>query len=809
MLRHLLKSALRSLLKKKLYTSINIFGLAIGLAMCLAVAGHVFYEMGFEDFQANRERIYRIEATYTDEDNQVRSARVMGALGPAAVAEIPEVESAAIFQVRQLTSLTIGGERTRVINRWEGAGYAHGNKLIFANPDYLKVFTFPLVKGDPATALRDPYSVLVTQAAARKYFDTEDPVGRTVLINDSLNCLVAGVLKDIPQNTQMYCECIVSYTTLVSEGYDANQWSDLSTDYVYLLVNENTDPNALQPKIERVARTYLDPAEIDKHAFRLQALKDIYFNAYYSGNRGELSPGGEISMMYAIAIVALFILLQAIANFINLSTARSSDRMKEVGVRKVFGAGRGQLIRQYLGESLLVTSAATLIAVALYEAFKFKITGLLPREQLADFYNNPWMLLSVIALIVVVGVLGGFYPALYLSRFRPIAILQNKTSTRSSKSLLRKILVVVQFGIAALFIFCTMTIIRQTNYVTSMDVGFDTENILIMDFEGEHAAENCALMKNEVLLKNRVQSVTASNCPPGRKNYYQYVYYTTEQRVDTAIIVTKTFEIDYDFISTFDLEIVEGRGFAENDPVGAGTPIVVTEAAVRDLELASPLGHKLYGSGDVSYEIVGVVKDFHGSPLSFGYIDAIVLMVASDQYNNLAVKLPPDDIPGTIAALQETWEAALPGFTFDYTFLDDEMDGNYADERGESRVSAVLAIFAIGIACLGIFGLVSYTAEQRTREIGIRKVLGASVPGIVRLLSKEFVVLIIIANVIGQPLGYVAMADMLSWVPFKVSMGPGTFVAVCAMCLLFALATAGFQSIRAALANPVDSLRNE
>ncbi|MCP4684244.1 MAG: FtsX-like permease family protein, partial [bacterium] len=435
-----------------------------------------------------------------------------------------------------------------------------------------------------------------------KYFATDDPVGQMVVVNDSLNCLVTGVLKDIPQNTQLFCEVIISYATLTSIGHDVGSWDNLGNDYVYLLANEGVDPDEMQRKITTVAGKYLDPDEAGKYSFRIQALKDIYFNAYSSGNMGELRPGGEISLMYEVGIVALFVLLQAIANFINLSTARSADRAKEVGVRKVFGASRAQLVRQYIGESMVMSGAATLIAVALYEALKFKVSGLMPREQLVDFYADPWMLLSVIALMLIVGVLGGFYPALYLSRFRPITVLQSKVSARSSRSLLRKSLVVLQFGIAALFVFCTITIIRQHNFVTSVNVGFDTENMLIMDFEGENAAENCALMKNEVLLKNRVLDVSASNCPPGRQNYRGHAYYKNEQRLDEDLFTTKTFEIDYDFISTFGLEIVEGKAFSREDQVGAGIPIIVTEAAVEELEVSNAIGHKLYGSGDRAYE---------------------------------------------------------------------------------------------------------------------------------------------------------------------------------------------------------------
>ena len=466
-------------------------------------------------------------------------------------------------------------------------------------------------------------------------------------------------------------------------------------------------------------------------------------------------------------------------------------------------------MRQYLGESMIMTAAATLIAVALYEAFKLKITQYLPRDQLVDFYADPGMLASVIGLMVIVGVLGGFYPALYLSRFRPIAVLQGKTSAKSSRSLLRKSLVVLQFGIAALFVFCTITFIRQTSLVTSMELGFETEDIVILEFDGQDAARNCLLMRDEIMQHNRVVSVTASNCPPGIGGRNWRLYYTTEERVDEKRLVTRTFEVDYDFISSFGLEVVEGRGLAPGEAASAGIPIVVTQATIEELGPEAGLGSKLYSSGEDVYEIVGVLKDFHSSPLDHSYHAEVVLEINDERYNTLAVKMPSDDIAGSLAGLRQTWEATLPDYPFDYSFLDEAIDANYGEDRGQVKVAGILSIFTIGIACLGIFGLVSYTAEQRTREIGIRKVLGASVPGIVKMLSKEFVILIIIANVIAQPFGFLLMSDILSWSPFKVSIGLGTILTVCGIGLFFALATASFQSIKAALANPVDSLRSE
>lgn len=810
MFKHYLKTAARSLIRKKLYTSINIFGLAVGLAMCLTVMGHITNELSFDNFHANKDNIYRVELDYAFEDEQYSSARVMSPIGGALVAEIPEVKGAAVFRVSQVRSVRAAEERFRVVNEYEGAGYAHGKKLIFANPGYLDVFTFPLVQGDARSALTEPFSVLITERATAEYFPDSNPIGEVVELNDRFECRVAGILKDTPQNTQLFCDFIVSYSTLSRVGEETESWTKTDEDYTYLMLEDNANPSDVIAKIPAVMRNHTGSEDASKYTFRLQKLSEIFFNAYGSGNRGELYPGGEASMIYAIALVAIFILLQAIANFINLSTARSADRTKEVGVRKVLGADRSSLMKQFLGESIIISFVAMILSLLLYEILKESIASSMPRQWFADFYGNPLMMLSVVALVIIAGVFAGFYPALYLSRFRPLAVLQARMSVKSSRSILRKILVVFQFGVAIVFVFCTLIVVRQATLLTSTDLGFDYDNVLLLEFDGDNAKKDCTLISNEIRLRNKVVSTTVTNGPPGMRSYTNYGFYPNEERLRSDMIVTKMFRADHDFLSTFGLQLVDGSNFSAGvSTEGTRREMIISEAMAKKLNRSNPVGTMLYSGGEKYYEIVGVVKDFHGSALAFNYMSELTIIYDPYECTMVAVKLPPDNIAASVASIKNTWADALPGYQFDYSFLDQEISANYNETRSQSKMFFGLAAFAILIACLGIFGLVSYTAEQRTREIGIRKVLGATVSNIVTLLSKEFVILIVLANVIALPIGYLMMSDFLRYHPIRVSMGIGSFALVILTAFFFALGTASFQSIKAALANPVDSVRRE
>ncbi|MBN1212205.1 MAG: ABC transporter permease, partial [candidate division Zixibacteria bacterium] len=654
MIKHYFKAAVRRLIKQKLYTVINIFSLAIGLALCFIVIGHVSHEFSFEDFHQNKDRIYRAETDYRSVDTFYTTVQVMSPLGGAMVEQIPEVEKAAVFRVSDLTKLTVNNMAYRIDDPYKNQGYTHHKRIFFVEPDYFKVFSFPLISGNPEV-LAEPFRVFISENIVDKYFRGVNPIGETIVLNDNIECQISGILKTMPQNTQLLTDFVVSYSTLERIGEDIHSWTDLGTDFVYLLLKEGADPNLVETKIPALLSQNMPPEQAKKCSFYLKPLSKIYFKGY-SGTRGELDPCGEASMIYEILMIAVFVLLLAITNFINLATARSADRSKDVGVRKVFGAGRWHLIKQYLGESLIMTFLATLLSLIIYEIFKLLIKQSLPRQMFDDFYTSPIMVFSFFVIIVFIGILAGFYPAIYLSRFKPIAVLQRQAGIKSSRSVLRKVLVVFQFTIAIMFVFCTVTIIRQVNFLTSIELGYDRENIMLMDFNGEDASDYCTLLKREILKHNKVLAATATNSPPGRSSYSFYGFYPNEERKHEDMLVFKLFEVDYDFLNTFGLEMKRGRAFSEDFVPDAHNPVIVNEAIVKKLGVDDPIGYRLYASGDNFYEIVGIVEDFHGTALDFAYQYLMMLRLNREGYNTLAVKLPPENINASIAAIRETWQ---------------------------------------------------------------------------------------------------------------------------------------------------------
>lgn len=805
MISHYPKIALRNLLKHKLFSLINIFGLAFGLAMCLLIIGNISYELSFEDIHENKNRIYRVETEYQSEDDYYRSAMALAPLGNTLKEELPEIENVSVFRVDHVKFIETQDKKFKLVDKYEHQAYAHHNTLIFADAGYFQVFTFPPVQGQIETALNEPFSLLISEKAAAEYFGDKNPIGQTVKINEKHDFKITGVLKNIPQNTQLRTDFIASYSSLERIGADITSWEKLNADFTYLLIAKSADRRTVETKLSAVANSHIGPELARKLTFHLKALKDIYFsdlmNVHYT-----LYPIGEVSVIYTIAVIALFILIQAIANFINLSTARSSDRMREVGIRKVLGAFRTQLIKQYIGESVIITMIATVIGLIIYEVVKFKIQPLLPRDMLIDFFGSPLMVVLTISLMIVVGLLAGLYPALYLSKFRPIEILQTKLSTKSSKSLLRKSLVVFQFAVAIFFIASTTIIHKQINHIMGINLGFAQDNIIVLDFDGEDAAGKSQTMKTEIVKSGIASSVTAADCPPGKQWYVSYGFYTSPERREQDLTYTRLYNIDYDFISTFDLKVVEGREFKPGDPHNA---IIVNEAALEALEIKDPIGHKLYSGKDRFFEIIGVVENFYGTTLDWAYKEVSVLQINPERYRALAVRLHGNDISASVAAIERIWGNVFPQDQFSYSFLDDEIYHAYDDYRGQRRIFMIISMVSIFIACLGVFGLVSYTAEQKTKEIGIRKVLGASVNNIVALLSKEFLLLTIIAAVLASPAAYLLLRDLLAEFAFRATISPDIFIFAWGIALILALATISYQSIKAASANPADTLKYE
>ncbi len=802
-----LKIALRNLLRYKVYTATNIFGLSSGIAICLCVIGYIGYEFTFEEPHVNRDRIYRLNTDYSSVDQEENWAFAMPPLRNVVVDEFPEVVNATIFRTLGNVDLAVG-EGSFVESREVNFSIMHhGSNVICADPQFLKIFSFPLIQGDTETVLKDPNSVVISEHASEVFFHGEDPMGKNIWINENMLCQITGVMKDNPDNTQLHSEFLVSYSTLLGQNPDLLTSWNINNDYIYMLLADGADPKAIEARFPAILERNMPAEEAASYRLTTESLNDTYFGLL-SFRWGNMTPMGEFEVSVIFSILGGLVLLLAVTNFVNLSTARSAERVKEVGIRKVVGAFRGSLIKQFLGESLVITLISVVIGLALYEIFKVIITPYLPREMFVNYYSSP-ILLTVIAVMTLLIAFGaGFYPALYISRFKPIAILHGRASIKSTKSMLRKILVVVQFTIAIAFVVSSLIMVRQFAFLQSMELGFDKEDILILDFHGENPEDKCSLMRNEAESMKGVISATVTNAPPGRSGYSTTRLYTTPERIDEETMLAKGFRCDFNFFDTFDLSMKNGQKFSEDRPSDIGRAVIVNQAAAEALGTEDLIGQKFYGS-ESEYEIIGVVDDFIGSTMNYAYQPITVMFLKPDQSRTLALKISDKNVPATIAELEAKWTELFPHNAFVYSFLDDEIREVQTSDSEVLKILLALAAITISIACLGLFALVALSASQRTKEIGIRKVLGASVRSILYLLSKEFIILIMIANVFAWGLGRLFLFGFLQEFPFQAPMNLGVFLLPALLAIVLAALTTSYHAIKAANSNPVDALKHE
>jgi putative ABC transport system permease protein len=807
MLRNYVLVAVRNLMRRKLYAGISVFGLAFGLALCLLVMGHISYELSFEDFHANKDRICRVEVEVSDPDHLYTTPHIQPSVAKALVDELPEAERVTVFRPEGLDILTIDGMKRRVIDEYATGAFVHHPTAMFATPEYLRVFSFPVKVGNPDAILSSPNMAFVTEEAAEKYFPNEDPVGKTVQINERYTCAIAGVLRSLPTNTQLYCDFVISYKTLESAARPVDTLWHPATDYVYMLLRENVDHSGLAARINQIATRHLDPETMNTYRFGVRSLKDIYFVGF-SGFEWELEPRGEVSMIVEISMMAIFILLLAIANYVNLATARASERTREMGVRKVFGACRTDLIKQSLGESLIMTATATAIGLALYEVVKVAFEDSMPREMLVDFYRSPMMLGGIVLLIVVVALGAGAYPALYLSRFRPVEVLRSRPGRKSSRAILRKGLVVFQFAIAAMFVFAVILMSRQANYVATQSSGFDSSNIMLLDFFGSSAADDCRLIHQEMATNASVQVATMCDNPPGRGSTSWFVFYRNEQRDERDRFYAPGYYVDCDYVNTFSMKLFDGRWFSRDVASDISGAVVVSKDLADTLWGGDAIGRRMITKAG-ELEVIGVVDCSVGDAIGLSQRRGLIWRMNPERLSCLALKIAPEKATEAIGAVSAAWQRALPNTEYSYTFLDEEIAKGREKSIGERRIFSWLAGGAILIACLGVFGLVSFSAAQRTKEIGIRKVLGAPLVSIASLLSREFIWPVLGAGVVGSAMGYLISQDILRGLAVRVPIGIDIPIITIAMSLLAAVLIGGLEALRAGLASPVETLKYE
>ena len=777
------KVALRKIRRHKGYSFINISGLAIGMACCFLVFLWVKDELSFDRFHSNAQEIYRV--LLNPQDTDIYHPYGPGPLGPALAADYPEI-----------------------INFTRMFGHANGplkyrnqvfnGKVRGVSPSFFEIFTFPFVKGDSKNCLSEPHSIVLTEKMAAKLFKDEDPIGKTLGFEwwgTWHDLKVTGVIKDVPSNTHIQFDYLLPFEFVTWSGMTIESW-DIGSYKTYVLLPKNSNFKEVSEKIAGTVKRHYPESPNTLH---LEPLTRIHLYNF--------TGGGPITYVYIFSIIGILILCIACINFMNLSTARSMERAREVGMRKVVGSTRAQLIRQFLGESVLLSLLSFILALILVHALLPSVNNIVGKPLTLPYSGSPLFIFLGIAILT--GILSGSYPAVFLSSFRPVTVLKGQVRSGSQNIRLRKLLVIGQFVVSIALITGTIIIYQQLVYMRNMDMGINKSHVINMELRGS-LRNQYGTIKSELLRNPDVLAVSATN------GSFSKVFGTDkigwEGKPEDKRIFMSIHSVDFDYQKIFDIKMAQGRYFSQDYPTDVSDGIIVNETAAKIMGMESPIGQRISCwipfDPQRSGTIIGVAKDFHFRSLH-EKINPLVLVIAPGWFTDVYVRMKPENVPETLGFIEKTIQEFAPDFPFEYSFLDEDIDNLYKTEQQIGNLIKYGTFLAIFIACLGLFGLASFTAEKRTKEIGIRKVLGASVSGIVLLLTKEFTKWVILANLIAWPIAYYVMSRWLQNFAYHVNIGIWTFLLSAALALVTALITISLQAVKTAASNPVDSLRYE
>jgi putative ABC transport system permease protein len=821
MLKNLLLTAYRSLKKNKFFSFLNIVGLGIGMAVFMLIALYVRFEQSYENFLPGSENIYRVTlTTYINNELLMSSAENYPGVGPAFKAELPEVESYA-----RLYNM---GYKNNVIITWEDGkpepvAFKH-RKFLYADSSFLPLMKYEMVKGDAKTALADPLTAVISEKYATMYFGNEDPIGKMLrLQDDDFNnelVKITGVFKDLPANTHLKFDILFSYETLYGRGDWAPNRYNLSWQrkdmYTFVQVRPGTDVIALEKKFPEIISKY-NPSLKERNqndVLKLQPLHDIHLT---SSLAEEFEPNGDARIVKFMSLIGIFVLIIAWINYVNLSTAKAMERAREVGVRKVMGAFKSQIMRQFLMESAMINFFSIVIAVGitlLVLPYFNTLSGLM---LTFSSLLQPWFLVALLGLWLVGTVLSGFYPAVVLSSFKPVMVLKGKLRNSLSGIFMRKGLVTLQFIASVVLVASTIIVYRQLNYMMGQDLGMNIDQVLVVERPGisprDRNAFNSAVdvFRDEVKKNPQIGGMAASVTIPGKQREFKVVLKKYGSS-DEEGVTLRVNSMDYDFLDVFKMKIVAGRMFSEEHATDRDTSVIISVAATKLLGFKKPedaLGQTLaIGQWQWNPIIVGVVNDYHQVSLKKAIEPAIFYCSPyGGEFYSFSVQT--QNLSETIDHVKKSWDKAFPGNPFDYFFLDDYFNKQYENERKFGKLFSTFAGLSVIVGCLGLFGLSAYTATQRTKEIGIRKVLGSSERGIFILLSKEYVTLVMIAIVAAVPIVWLSMNSWITSFPYRTTISATVFLISGLAVLFVALSTVSFQTFKAARINPVDSLRHE
>ncbi|HET6996726.1 MAG TPA: ABC transporter permease [Chitinophagaceae bacterium] len=816
MIKNYLKVAWRNLMKNKVFSFINVFGLSIGLTCCMLITLYIHHELSYDSYHKNINELYQLGTTFVKQGKEERTPNTPAPMAQEMKHEFPEIRQATRIMVlfaEDKTLLQYKEDNSPLRSFYEEKGY-------MADSTFFRMFSYDFIEGNGATSLDKPNTVVLSEEIAEKFFGHETALNRIIRIssntNGDTNFVVTGVFRPKKKPSQIDARFFIS----VRGGY-IEQFVSQQTDMVgnnmfqtFFLLQPGASAKNLESKFPAFVNKYIGDGLRKSGFFKKQFLipvRDIHLKA---GMPVDISAVGSLTYLYILASIAVFTLIIACINFMNLSTARSSKRSAEVGVRKVLGAEKNSLVRQFLGESVLLSMIAFVLALVFTQVLLPGFAAISGKDLSFSFEQHKVLLGGFFVLAIVTGLLAGSYPAFYLSSFQPVKVLKGRISNSLAAISLRKVLVVFQFVISVVLIVASVIINNQMKYMRTKDLGFAKDQQIVIPLRSANAKNIYTSLKDEIRNNSQVKGTGATMFYPGIPNPSDFGLYMEGKTVNDAQIVHSN-TIDESLLQTLDIKPIAGRLFSEQFPADTNNRMVMNEAAIRKIGFASPekaVGHQVHFDwrGETySFTIVGVVKDFHFQDLHVPIEPYCFQLNNRSFYNYLIVHAKAADVSPLLKSIEASWDKFNPNEPFEYRFLDEDFQKNYQAENRLSAIVGYFTVIAILISCLGLFGLATFSAEQRTKEIGIRKVLGASVGNIIGLLSKEFLKLVMIAVVIASPVAWWAMNKWLQDFAYKANIGWVVFAATAGIALFIALFTISFQAIKAAIANPVKSLRTE
>jgi putative ABC transport system permease protein len=810
MFKNFFRITIRNIFRQKVYSIINIAGLAIGIACSIIITAFILNELSYDKFHEKADRIYRLILDGKIGEEEMLSAWTAVPIAAALVQEFPEVVATTRLE-----------EWDNMLIRYEDKTFLE-DKFLWADSTFFQIFSFNLKEGDPAQVLNEPRKIVVSENMAKKYFGSEDPVGKTLKVfSDTTHYLVTGVFENVPVNSHIDFDFVASYTSL--DKAKSTEWTSNNL-CTYMLLAEGADWKALQDKMPYLVKKYVGPevqqyigvsveeweAAGNRYGYDLEPLTRIHLD---SDIQQPFRQPNDKTYIYIFSVIAIFIIVIACINFMNLATARSAGRSREVGMRKVAGSDKGLLVRQFLLESLVLTFIALIIGIILVELLLPYFNNLVNLELSIDYFGKWFIIPGLILLGLIVGLLSGSYPAFFLASFKPVAVLSGKLEKGSGGSMLRSILVIIQFGISVFIIVGTIVIFQQLSFMLNKDLGFDKEQVMVIQRFGEVGKRHVEAFKQEIARIPGVIASSASTSIPGYPNNYNA--HGIEGRPLDKVYLLQVNWCDFDYLKTYGLKLNSGRFFSTEVSTDS-TAAVINRRAVRDFNIEDPLNTRFIRPGtppeeNVYMQVIGVVEDFHFESLHTDIKPYIFVVRPADWgwIPYLSIRFDPSNVKKVINEVENVWKEYTGSQPFEYFFVNEDFAARYSQEQRTRMIFVIFSILAVFIASLGLFGLVAFTAEQRTREIGIRKVMGASVSRIIWLISRETLLLLGIATVIAWPVGWYFSRNWLNGFAYRIDLTAVPFILSLGIALFIAIITVSTQAVSASMKNPADALRYE